>query len=264
MKYTMKVILLFLLSSLSVVAQEKITLEEIWSGAFRTQGMDDLKALRNTNQYTVLNFDRASRSMQIDLFDYATLNKVSTLIDTKNFSELQGIDTYSFNAAENQILIANNSDQIFRHSFVADYFLYDISSKTLAKIADYKIQEPTFSPDGSKIAYAYQNNLFIYNIASKKHQQITTDGKKNAIINGITDWVYEEEFAFVRAFDWNTTGDKLAFIRFDESQVPEFSMDVYARGLYPTQAVFKYPKAGEKTRRFRCICLMLNLTTLKK
>lgn len=246
MKYTMKVILLFLLSSLSVVAQEKITLEEIWSGAFRTQGMDDLKALRNTNQYTVLNFDRASRSMQIDLFDYATLNKVSTLIDTKNFSELQGIDTYSFNAAENQILIANNSDQIFRHSFVADYFLYDISSKTLAKIADYKIQEPTFSPDGSKIAYAYQNNLFIYNIASKKHQQITTDGKKNAIINGITDWVYEEEFAFVRAFDWNTTGDKLAFIRFDESQVPEFSMDVYARGLYPTQAVFKYPKAGEK------------------
>jgi dipeptidyl-peptidase-4 len=127
-----------------------------------------------------------------------------------------------------------------------DYFLYDIASKSLTKIAEYKIQEPTFSPDGTKIAYAYQNNLYVYEIASKKTQQITTDGKKNSIINGITDWVYEEEFGFVRAFDWNATGTKLAYIKFDESQVPEFSMDLYNRGLYPAQEVFKYPKAGEK------------------
>lgn len=232
--------------SVSIFAQEKITLEEIWSGAFRTQGMDELNAMKNTNQYTVLNFDRATRSMQIDLFDYSTLEKVSTLLNSKDFSELNGIDSYTFNEKENQILIANNSSQIFRHSFTADYFLYDIASKRLTKIADYQIQEPTFSPNGSKIAYAYQNNLFVYDIASKKHIQITTDGKKNAIINGITDWVYEEEFAFVRAFDWNKSGDKIAFIRFDESQVPEFSMDMYNQGLYPTQEVFKYPKAGEK------------------
>ncbi|BCY27535.1 S9 family peptidase [Flavobacterium okayamense] len=230
----------------SVQAQKSITLEEIWSGAFRTQGMDELNAMKNTNQYTVLNFDRASRSMQIDLFDYATLEKVSTLVDSKDFSELSGIDSYTFNQKENQILIANNSEQIFRHSFTADYYLYDMASKKLTKIADYQIQEPTFSPDGSKIAYAYQNNLFVYDIASKKHMQITNDGKKNAIINGITDWVYEEEFAFVRAFDWNKLGNKIAYIRFDESQVPEFSMDMYNQGLYPTQVKFKYPKAGEK------------------
>ncbi|MEZ4786578.1 MAG: S9 family peptidase [Flavobacterium haoranii] len=243
----LKLSFLFLLFvSASVYSQKELTLEEIWSGAFRTQGMDELNAMKNTNQYTVLNFDRATRSMQIDLFDYATLNKVSTLIDSKDFQDLRGIDSYSFNAKENQILIANNSAQIFRHSFTADYFLYDMASKKITKIADYQIQEPTFSPDGSKIAYAYQNNLYVYDIASKKHQQITTDGKKNAVINGITDWVYEEEFAFVRAFDWNKTGDKVAFIRFDESQVPEFSMDMYNQGLYPTQEVFKYPKAGEK------------------
>ena len=238
--------LFLLLVSASVYSQKQLTLEEIWSGAFRTEGMDELNAMKNTNQYTVLNFDRATRSMQIDLFDYATLNKVSTIIDSKDFQDLRGIDSYSFNAKENQILIANNSAQIFRHSFTADYFLYDMASKKITKIADYQIQEPTFSPDGTKIAYAYQNNLYVYDIASKKHQQITTDGKKNAVINGITDWVYEEEFAFVRAFDWNKTGDKLAFIRFDESQVPEFSMDMYNQGLYPTQEVFKYPKAGEK------------------
>jgi len=246
MKNIKNLVVLLLLSSFSIVAQEKITLDEIWGGAFRTKGMDELNAMKNTNQYTVLNFDRASRSSQIDLYDFATLEKVSTLLSSKDFSQLQGIDSYTFNKKENQILIANNSEQIFRHSAVSDYFLYDIASKSLTKIADYKIQEPTFSPDGTKIAFAYQNNLYVYEIASKKTQQITTDGKKNSIINGITDWVYEEEFGFVRAFDWNATGTKLAYIKFDETQVPEFSMDLYNKGLYPAQEVFKYPKAGEK------------------
>ena len=246
MKYFYKTLVLLLLTSLSTVAQKSITLDEIWTGAFRTQGMDELNALTTKNQYTVLNYNANTRSMQIDLFDYATLGKISTLIDTKDFPVLRGIDSYSFNAKEDKILIANNSEQIFRHSFTADYFIYDVSLKTLTKIGENKIQEPTFSPDGSKVAYAFQNNLFVYDVQSKVHTQITTDGKKNAIINGITDWVYEEEFAFVRAFDWNKSSDKLGFIRFDESEVPEFSMDVYAGGLYPSQAVFKYPKAGEK------------------
>jgi dipeptidyl-peptidase-4 len=244
MKTIQKAFVLFLFTSLSAIAQQKITLEEIWGGAFRTQGMTELAALKNTNQYTVLNADRTSGA--IDLYDFATLNKVSTLINSKDFSDLKGIDGYTFSSDEKKILIANNSDQIFRHSSVANFYIYDITTKSLTKITDDKIQEPTFSPDGSKIAFAKDNNLYVYELASKKTTQITTDGKKNAIINGITDWVYEEEFAFVRAFDWNATSDKIAFIRFDESQVPEFSMNVYGKNLYPVTDVFKYPKAGEK------------------
>ena len=236
---------LFVLASFSIVAQQNISLEEIWGGAFRTKSMDELKSMKNSNQYTVLDFDRNSRSMQIDLYDFATLEKVSTLLNTKDFPELSSIDSYSFDKKETKILIATNSNRIFRHSFTADYLIYDIPSKKLTKFTDKQIQEPTFSSDGSKIAYAYENNLFVYDVVTQSHLQITKDGKKNAIINGITDWVYEEEFAFVKAFDWNTSGNKIAFIRFDETNVPEFSMDVYGQSLYPTQTVFKYPKAGE-------------------
>ena len=246
MKKISLAILLFVVSSLSVVGQQKITLEEIWGGAFRTKGMDALNAMKNTNQYTVLNFDRSTRSYQIDLYDFATLEKVSTLFDTKNHPEVKSIDSYSFDKNEKKILIATNSNPIFRHSFTAQYFIYDISSKTVNSFTSNVIQEPTFSPDGTKVTYAFENNLYVHDLSSGVKIQITQDGQKNKIINGITDWVYEEEFAFVKAYDWNVTGTKIAYIKFDETEVPEFSMDMYNEGLYPTQTVFKYPKAGEK------------------
>ncbi|HSD08581.1 S9 family peptidase [Flavobacterium sp.] len=242
-----KITTLLLFFCVTVFGQQKITVDEIFTGVYRPQVMDELQSLQNTNQYTVLNLDRTTRSMQIDLYDFATLKKESNLIDTKNFKELaSGIDSYTFDASEKKILIACNTVKIFRHSFIADYFLYDLTTKTLTKLFDFQVQEPTFSPDGTKIAYARENNLYVYDVATKKATAITTDGKKNAIINGITDWVYEEEFAFVRAFDWSADSKKVAYIRFDESQVPEFSMSIFEKSLYPTIETFKYPKAGEK------------------
>lgn len=242
-----KITTLLLFLSMTVFGQQKITVDEIFAGAFRAKGMDELQSMKNTNQYTVLNTDWGSRAQQIDLYDFATLKKVSNLIDTKSYKELaDGIDSYTFDASEKKILIACNSKQIFRHSFTADYFLYDLASKTLIKLFNFPVQEPTFSPDGTKIAYARENNLYVYDLASKQSTAVTTDGKKNAVINGITDWVYEEEFAFVRAFDWSADSKKLAYIRFDESEVPEFSMSIFQKSLYPGVETFKYPKAGEK------------------
>ena len=238
--------ILFLFLCFSVFGQQKIAVTEIFNGTFRAQGMEELQSLKKSNQYTVLNFDRSSRTMQIDLYDFATLKKTATLIDTKDHKSLPMIDSYTFDATEKLILLACNSNQIFRHSFTADYYLYNTTTKQLDKLFDFQVQEPSFSPDGKMIAYAKDNNLFIYNLATKVSTPITTDGKKNAIINGITDWVYEEEFAFVKAFDWSKDSKKLAYIRFDESEVPEFSMSMFGKDLYPTIETFKYPKAGEK------------------
>ncbi|MGV9003390.1 S9 family peptidase [Flavobacterium sp.] len=244
MKVT-RLLALLILTSISVVAQQKITVQEIFTGTFRPNGMDELQSMKNTNQYTVLNSDRNARTQQIDLYDYATLKQVSSLISSKDFPLLSnGIDSYTFSSDEKQLLIANNTNPIYRHSFTADYFLYFISTKQLIKVLD-QVQEPTFSPDGKKIAFAKENNLFVYDVASKETTQITKDGLKNSIINGITDWVYEEEFAFVRAFDWSADSKKIGFIRFDESKVPEFTMNIYKKDLYPTNETFKYPKAGE-------------------
>lgn len=226
--------------------QKNITIEEIYKGRFREKGMEELQVLKNSNNYTVLNYNEVLKTFQIDLYDFGTFKKIATLFDTKEYSRLPQIDSYSFDSSGKQILLACNQNQIYRHSFTADYFLYDIDKKQLSKIANSQIQEATFSPDGNKIAYAQENNLFVYDIVSKTTKQITNDGKKNAILNGIADWVYEEEFSFVRAFDWSSDSKKIAYIRFDESQVPEFSMTIFGNDSYPSTETFKYPKAGEK------------------
>ena len=231
---------------LTATAQKKsISLDQIWDGSFRTQGMTALHSMNNGQQYSVLNFDRSSRSTSVDLYDYKTLSKVKTLATSQTMDAIPYFTNYTFSDDESQVILETNTESIFRYSVLALYYAYNIQTKRLQKISEHKIQEPTFSPDGTKVAYGRENNLFIKDLVSGTTKQITFDGEKNKIINGITDWVYEEEFAFVRAFEWNAASSKIAFIRFDESDVPEFSMDIYGTDLYQTQKVFKYPKAGE-------------------
>ncbi len=235
----------FLMTSLVFCQEKQITLKEIWSGTFRTEGMQALHSMENGNQYSVLNFDRQTRASTIDIYDYKTLKKVKTLISSADIAEIQGFFDYSFSADESKIILTTKSEPIFRRSTLGEFYIYDIASKKVTKVSDDLVQEPTLSPDGTKVAYGFENNLFVKDLKSGNVEQLTTDGEKNKIINGITDWVYEEEFSFVRAFDWNADSNQIAFIRFDESEVPEFSMDVYGSDLYQTQHVFKYPKAGE-------------------
>ncbi|MEC4112545.1 S9 family peptidase [Myroides pelagicus] len=245
MKHLNFTLLICVIASQIGFAQKKIELTEIWDGTFRTKAMQSVNAMEHSNQYARIE-NTSSDNQGINLYSFQTLEKNTTIFSTEDFSAIKNIDSYVFDHNEKQILIGTNSKAIYRRSATADYFLYNTETKSLVKIADHPVMEPTFSNDGSKIAYAYQNNLYIYNIANRSTQQVTDDGKKNHVINGIADWVYEEEFSIVKMFDWSKDGDKLAYVKFDETEVPEYSMDIYGTGLYPTQDKFKYPKAGEK------------------
>ena len=232
---------------LSVTAQQKnVTLEEIWQGEFRSEYMDALHSMNDGAHYSVLDYNPNTRSTVINVYSYNTLEKTASIIDSNDFSEFNYFTNYTFSADETKVLLATDVKSVFRHSTLGKYYVYNTSTKALTLLSKNHIQEPTFSPNGKKVAYVFDNNIYYTDLATGKETQVTTDGKKNKIINGVTDWVYEEEFAFVRAFEWNATGTKIAYIRFDETNVPEFSMDVYGSQLYQTQTVFKYPKAGEE------------------
>ena len=254
----------FLTTSLIYCQNKQITLEDIWSGAFRTEGMQALHSMKNGKQYSVLNYDKQNGTTSIDIYDYKTLEKVKTLVSSSEIAEIQGFFNYTFSDDESKVILTTKEVPVFRRSRLGVYYVYDIATKALTKVSEDLVQEPTLSPDATKIAYGFENNLYVKDLNSGVVNQITTDGVKNKIINGITDWVYEEEFSFVRAFDWNAGSNQIAFIRFDETDVPEFSMDVFGSGLYQTQQVFKYPKAGEANSKVSLHLYDLNSETLSE
>ena len=241
--------LLFLTAFSTLTAQKRnITLADIWkpgSSVFKTERLEVLHSMNNGKEYAILNYDQQNKASTVDVYDYKSGEKVKTLL---NSSDLKGIDfiiSYQFNKDESKILFSTDLQQIYRRSSLGTYYVYDVKTKNFSLVSTNKIQEPTFSNDGNNIAFGFENNLYIKDLNSGETKQITTDGKKNSIINGIADWVYEEEFSFVRAFEWSANGDKLAYIKFNESEVPQFNMDLYGTELYPSANTFKYPKAGE-------------------
>ncbi|MEE4197141.1 MAG: S9 family peptidase [Bacteroidales bacterium] len=227
-----------------VNAQEvsrEITLEDIYQkGVFREKSVYGIRSMNDGEHFTTL-----EEGKKITRYSYQSGEAIEVLFNT--IENDMTIRDYQFSADESKILLATNAEYIYRRSYTADYYIYDIESKTLNKLSDNGRQMfAVFSPDASKVAFVRKNNLFIKNLKTDKEKQITTDGKFNHIINGGTDWVYEEEFAFTRAFFWSPEGDKIAFYKFDESEVPEFNMTKYNHELYPENYAYKYPKAGEK------------------
>lgn len=229
---------LFFFSLISFAQEKKsINIEDIWaSGTFRSQYMPGFNWMSDDQSYSAL------ANNQIVRFKISDQQPAETIF--KNQDNLE-IDDYEFNETENKLLIATDTEPIYRHSFVATYYVYDRKTDQLKKLFPEKISYPTFSPDGQKVAFVSGNNLYYVDLTNFKATQITDDGKKNFIINGSTDWVYEEEFSFTKGFSWSPDSKKIAYYKFDESEVKEYNLQLW-NDLYPTDYRYKYPKAGEK------------------
>lgn len=230
-----------LLLCCSVFAQE-ITLEDIWAkGTFRSKSIDEIRSMKNGENYCIL------KREGIEKYAYSTGKKIEQIVsfsDLKFKTENEYVFDYRFNQDESKLLLATNPEFIYRRSYLANYYIYDIKTKQLVSVNKDKVRLAEFAPDGSKVAYVKANNLFMLSLSDMQETQITTNGEFNKIINGTTDWVYEEEFAITKGFFWSPDSKKIAFYSFDESKVKEYTIPYYG-SLYPVQYTYKYPKAGE-------------------
>lgn len=242
--------------SLSTLAQTKpaastnsLTLKDvIASNKFSARSLYGVNPMMDGKSYASIVYQPAQALV---LYDFASGKAIDTLLKRdwltpQDSSKPILFGSYTPNADESMFLLSTDAEQIYRHSSRENNFVFDKKTKSLKALSpNGKQAYATFSPDGKKVGFMRENNLFIKDLSSGLETQFTFDGKQNEIINGGTDWVYEEEFGFTRAFFWSPDSKNIFFYRFDEKAVPEFVMPIYD-GLYPTNFTFKYPKAGEK------------------
>ena len=226
---------------------QTLTNKAIFQGDYSPERLERYRSMNDGKHYTVLESENDNKVSKI--VKYAYLDGQAQITVLESGATIPYFTSYQFSDNEGKILIATSEFPIYRRSKQAVYYVFDRKTAELTPLFDPNddypwVQEPRFSPDGTKVAFVHLRNIYIKSLTDGSLQKITTDGNTN-ISNGLTDWVYEEEFGFVRAYDWNTTGTHLAYLRFDESQVPVFSMDIYGSDLYPYPYQFRYPKAGE-------------------
>ncbi len=251
-KFIFLLILLIGLSS-PTFSQQKLSIEDFQQyGTFVPRNVSGLYSMKDGLHYSTL-----ENGNKIVKYSYKTGNQAEIIFDlsTVENAPIQSFSSYEFSDDETKILLTTAQQQIYRRSFTAQYYVWNSVTKELTSLSDKGHQQlATFSPDGERVAFVRDNNLFVKSLKFGTESQVTNDGKYNEIINGAPDWVYEEEFEFNKAFAWSPDSKFLAFIRFDETEVPEFSMTMFKgqapslddNALYPGQYTFRYPKAGEK------------------
>jgi len=252
MKWTRAISLPLFLGVSTLCAQESLTVEKIWGApsVYNVKSVQLVRSMKDGAHFSKM--DGFGKGAVINKYNYASYEKVGAIAAAKDMvpeGEKKSIDIqdYQFNSDESKLLIATSITPIYRHSYTAEYWIYDIANKSvkpLSKVAGPQ-RDAAFAPDGKHVAFVRNNNVFVANIQDGTEVQVTTDGKENELIYGYADWVYEEEFALLTGLEWNANGTKLAYYSMDESQVPQFQMAMYG-DLYPYQYTFKYPKAGEK------------------
>ena len=228
-----------------------VNLREITNGHFQqSSNIGEMRSLPDGEHYTAMNRERT----MIIKYSYRTGNPVDTLFNVETarectFDSFQG---YQISSTGHHILVWRDTEYIYRRSFKANVYDFDVRRNFVKPISDSKDKQmiPTFSPDGRMVAYVMNNNIWIRKFDYDTEIQITKDGEFNKVINGATDWVYEEEFGVTNLMSWSADSQVLAFVRSDESRVKEYSMQIYgADSFYPGYYKFKYPKAGEQNSK---------------
>ena len=250
-----KLIALFCLLAfvIGAQAQRKVSLQDVAQGTYRAQSIYGIKPMLDGEHYTQMSSDKK----RIVKYSFKTGKEVEAIFDvtTARDCPVKSFDDYIMSPDEKLILIQTDTKPIYRHSFTAEYYIYNVKNNKMESLSKNGPQQvPLFSPDGFQVAFVRNNNIFLVKLLfGNSESQVTKDGEYNKVLNGIPDWVYEEEFSFNRAFDFSADSKMIAYIRFDESQVPMFSFPWY-KGMapeksqyatYPGAYEYKYPKAGE-------------------
>jgi dipeptidyl-peptidase-4 len=237
MRYVLSIFTIIFTLQLS--AQKKLELSNVHDDTFTEESVKSLNWMKDGQFYSALEDNKVIK------YDVTT-GAVDTVLFEGSKHTIE-IDDYAFSSDEKKLLIVTKKKSIYRRSYTAEFFVYNIKSKQIVALSKNGPQSyATFSPDGTMVAFTRNNNLFLVKLVNMAESQITTDGEFNKIINGSTDWVYEEEFSITKAFFWSPDSKKIAYYRFDESKVKEYNMQRWnSPSLYPADYKFKYPKAGE-------------------
>lgn len=242
------------MASSTLSAYEKMNLKDIAEGQFAAQRIDGINPIKGTDQYAQLSRD----GKQIVLYSFKTGKQTAVLFDVNNTQgeRVDQFDGYIMSPDGRYILIATQRQAVYRRSFKAVYYIYTVQSKKLERLSDGGPQQaPVWSPDGNSVAFVRDNNIFLVKLLyGNSESQVTKDGKFNEVINGIPDWVNEEEFGLSRALTFNADGTMLCWIKYDESKVKQYSLQFFKgskpermeNATYPSTYSYKYPKAGEE------------------
>lgn len=243
---------------------QRLDLRDITSGKYAQRGIQPVTSSADGESY----FQADKDNKMIIKYSYKTGLPTDTVFNVSKardctFTSFQG---FVMSPDEKRLLVYNDYEPIYRHSFKANYYYYDIRRNLVRKLTENKEKQsiPTFSRDGRMLAYVINNNIWLAKFDYDTESQVTKDGEIGKIINGATDWVYEEEFGTTCLMDFSADGRLLAFVRFDESAVPQFSFQTYGGKLYPELFSFKYPKAGEANSKVTCNVFDIDSKTIRK